>query len=380
MNPCARVWKKKLAAAMYSATKKRLAGMIIVAFGANCFFVLVLYTKAHEQVMTFIWAQTHQQQQQLEHASQGLTEQHAIPGFRQFPTPLQAPRQVPCPDRPAHLLGAMNVSFVKTPQSLEAIEKSNPDVELGGQFRPSNCIPSQKVAIIVPFRHRDDHLKHWLYYLHPILQRQRVEYGVYIINQFGEGLFNRAKLMNIGYVEALKDAPYDCFIFSDVDLVPMDDRNLYRCYDNPRHFSVAVDKFNFSLPYKECFGGVSGLTKKQFEKINGFPNNYWGWGGEDDDIYNRIIKVGMNISRPDMTIGRYRMIRHDRDAHNENNPFRSWQITKTAFTMWRDGINTLEYKLVKAERWHLYTKVIVEVGKRSPGNQVWGHRNKRQRH
>ncbi|XP_061423765.1 beta-1,4-galactosyltransferase 2-like isoform X3 [Lethenteron reissneri] len=304
MNPCARVWKKKLAAAMYSATKKRLAGMIIVAFGANCFFVLVLYTKAHEQVMTFIWAQTHQQQQQLEHASQGLTEQHAIPGFRQFPTPLQAPRQVPCPDRPAHLLGAMNVSFVKTPQSLEAIEKSNPDVELGGQFRPSNCIPSQKVAIIVPFRHRDDHLKHWLYYLHPILQRQRVEYGVYIINQFGEGLFNRAKLMNIGYVEALKDAPYDCFIFSDVDLVPMDDRNLYRCYDNPRHFSVAVDKFNF----------------------------------------------------------------------------RSWQITKTAFTMWRDGINTLEYKLVKAERWHLYTKVIVEVGKRSPGNQVWGHRNKRQRH
>ncbi|CAM9754723.1 unnamed protein product [Lampetra planeri] len=73
------------------------------------------------------------------------------------------------------------------------------------------------------------------------------------------------------------------------------------------------------------------------------------------------------------------MIRHDRDAHNENNPFRSWQITKTAFTMWRDGINTLEYKLIKAEQWPLYTKVIMEVGKRSPGNQAWGHRNKRQR-
>lgn len=45
--------------------------------------------------------------------------------------------------------------------------------------------------------------------------------------------------------------------------------------------------FSFRLPYAGYFGGVSGLSKKQFLKINGFPNEYWGWGGEDDDIYNR---------------------------------------------------------------------------------------------
>lgn len=63
--------------------------------------------------------------------------------------------------------------------------------------------------------------------------------------QLGEDTFNRAKLLNVGYTEALKDAEYDCFIFSDIDLIPMDDRNLYHCYDQPRHFAIAMDKFGF---------------------------------------------------------------------------------------------------------------------------------------
>jgi len=45
--------------------------------------------------------------------------------------------------------------------------------------------------------------------------------------------------------------------------------------------------FEYRLPYKQYFGGVSAMSKQQFQKINGFPNNYWGWGGEDDDIFNR---------------------------------------------------------------------------------------------
>lgn len=38
------------------------------------------------------------------------------------------------------------------------------------------------------------------------------------------------------------------------------------------------------LPYQMYFGGVSALTPLHYLKMNGFPNNYWGWGGEDDDI------------------------------------------------------------------------------------------------
>ncbi|KFP15212.1 Beta-1,4-galactosyltransferase 2, partial [Egretta garzetta] len=204
-------------------------------------------------------------------------------------------------------------------------------------------------------------------YLHPILRRQKVAYGIYIINQFGEDTFNRAKLLNVGFLEALKDdEEYDCFIFSDVDLVPMDDRNLYRCYEQPRHFAVGMDKFGFRLPYAGYFGGVSGLSKSQFLKINGFPNEYWGWGGEDDDIFNRISLNGMKVSRPDIRIGRYRMIKHERDKHNEPNPQRFTKIQNTKMTMKRDGISSLQYRLVEVSRQPMYTNITVEIGRPPP--------------
>ncbi|XP_078461597.1 beta-1,4-galactosyltransferase 2-like isoform X4 [Lampetra planeri] len=346
---------------------------LVILCSVHFFVVLVVYSEVPAKAISFlrqrnltdrldadaVWPpppmrKTHRAD--LASATLGVQENVDVSGQ----SPPREPTE-PCSDDPAGLVGPLLVEF-NIPVTLEETKTMNPKVQEGGRFRPANCVSKQKVAIIIPFRHRDEHLKYWLYYLHPILQRQTIEYGIYVINQFGEGVFNRAKLMNIGYVEALKDAPYDCFIFSDVDLVPMDDRNLYRCYDNPRHFSVAMDKFGFHLPYNSYFGGVSGLSKAQFEKINGFPNNYWGWGGEDDDIYTRVSLAGMHISRPSGEIGRYRMIKHTNDKNNEPNPQRFNLIQSTSNTMWKDGINSLQYSLVEKKLDPLYTNVTVNVG------------------
>ena len=62
--------------------------------------------------------------------------------------------------------------------------------------------------------------------------------NVSCLSQAGDVTFNRAKLLNVGYLEALKDHDWDCFVFHDVDLVPENDFNLYKCDQQPKHLVV----------------------------------------------------------------------------------------------------------------------------------------------
>jgi len=41
------------------------------------------------------------------------------------------------------------------------------------------------------------------------------------------------------------------------------------------------------VPYDNIFGGVTAFKQQHFETVNGFSNEFYGWGGEDDDMYNR---------------------------------------------------------------------------------------------
>uniref|UniRef100_A0A8C3NGF3 Beta-1,4-galactosyltransferase n=1 Tax=Geospiza parvula TaxID=87175 RepID=A0A8C3NGF3_GEOPR len=267
-----------------------------------------------------------------------------------------------CPERSPFLVGPLAVSFSRAP-SLEQIQAKNPGVRRGGRYRPPRCEARSRTAVIVPHRNREAHLGHLLYYLHPFLQRQQLHYGIYVVHQAGNCTFNRAKLLNVGVKEALKDEDWDCLFLHDVDLIPENDHNLYTCDPwNPKHASVAMNKFGYSLPYPQYFGGVSALTPDQYMKINGFPNEYWGWGGEDDDIATRVRLAGMKISRPPVSIGHYKMVKHKSDKGNEENPHRFDLLVRTQRTWTQDGMNSLSYALLARELRPLYTNLTADIG------------------
>lgn len=44
---------------------------------------------------------------------------------------------------------------------------------------------------------------------------------------------------------------------------------------------------------QDFFGGISIFTREQFEKVNGYGVNFWGWGREDDNMRYRLLQHGM---------------------------------------------------------------------------------------
>jgi len=54
---------------------------------------------------------------------------------------------------------------------------------MGGSWRPSNCTARHRIAVVVPYRDRQRHLGVFVRYMHPFLQRQLLDYTIYVVEQ-----------------------------------------------------------------------------------------------------------------------------------------------------------------------------------------------------
>ena len=90
--------------------------------------------------------------------------------------------------------------------------------------------------------------------------------------------------------------------------------------------------------------------------MNGYSNLHFGWGGEDDNMANRVLASKLNITRYHHSIARYRMIRHGRDSSNPWNPVsaKTYNIIHP-----RDGLSDLKYRVVAVEEFPTHTHIFV---------------------
>ena len=143
---------------------------------------------------------------------------------------------------------------------------------MSDQYERSTDVPT----VVIPYRNRDAHLK--------CLMARLAHVDVIVVEQADGHPFNRGALLNVGYNKA-RESGAQRVLLHDCDLLPDDTLLKMYCDPWPRpvvHFGALFNRYNNSGRY---FGGVHGFTAGHYP---GYPNHFWGWGGEDDALRNRV--------------------------------------------------------------------------------------------
>ena len=169
-----------------------------------------------------------------------------------------------------------------------------------------------RLAIIIPYRNRERNLNSLIKHLKWFLPKQEINnFHIFVAIQDDELPFNKGLLFNTVFKQI--NESFDYFIFHDVDLIPLESD--YKYVNYPTHLSSEVEQFDYKNPYDGLFGGVSAFNKEDFIKINGYSNMFKGWGGEDDDLFNRILIKGLIPHRK--SPGRFLSLWHEKDPKSE---------------------------------------------------------------
>jgi hypothetical protein len=147
-----------------------------------------------------------------------------------------------------------------------------------------------KLNVVMIIRDRDKELKLCTDALQKIFKDQNIDAMYTIAEQEQGAAFNRAKLLNVGFINAESNNFSSNYLLTDIDLWPNDSSTVD--YRNIRHNVIRH-------PYGQDrgLGGFILMKSEVFKKLNGFSNKYWGWGGEDKDLQYRAKLLNIKIDR-----------------------------------------------------------------------------------
>jgi hypothetical protein len=184
-----------------------------------------------------------------------------------------------------------------------------------------------------------------------------IDAHIFVVQQRGDAPFNRGKLCNIGFLES---GNYSHVVFHDVDMLPVEVN--YAEAGGATHLATAASQFEGKMPYAEYFGGVTMFDRTSFKQINGFSNDYWGWGLEDDDLRERCRTYKVPVVHREG--GKFDSLPHERSKSISSQESVDAYQKKAGLpsAIATDGLSTCMYSLVDSKVGAFTTWLLVDVG------------------
>lgn len=216
-----------------------------------------------------------------------------------------------------------------------------------------------KNIIVIPYRNRAEHLKYFINKTVPLIKETMPETKVIVVEQTEGKLFNRGKILNVGFKEYMDKTEY--FITHDVDINPTQ-----KCLK--KYYNLETDKDTIIGIYTSCcdtLGGIIKLTNTCINQINGFPNNFWGWGVEDKALQNRAlfykIKKEVNFMNNKKHPEYFHIFNNINDrvknkntfckfTHEQYNLFKNKLNEEKKKKILSSGLNTIEYNIIERKQ------------------------------
>jgi hypothetical protein len=222
---------------------------------------------------------------------------------------------------------------------------------------PESSRYAKRLAIIVPYRDRAEHLAlfvpHMLTYFERDKLDRHIAFSIHIVEQHGHEPFNRGKLLNCGYSIA-RGADYFCF--HDVDYLP-----IWADYSwSPNPARLIWHGLRLQEDPQSFFGAVTLFDTTVFEALNGYPNGYWGWGFEDAEMRLRCVASALDFERRD---GTYQALPHPHAGYlapgiyteeaKRNSAFFDRRRAQIAELIQEDGLRSLSFERLETRTFEL---------------------------
>lgn len=210
--------------------------------------------------------------------------------------------------------------------------------------------------IIIPYRNRETQLNYFMENVVPLVKKYLSNTKIIIIEQSQRKIFNKGVLMNIGFKMYENKTKY--FIQNDIDLTPKTKcLKEYYCKNIEDNEVLAI----LTSPCN-VYGGIIKICNNAIHKINGYPNDIWGWGSEDKALQNRgefynlkktTIFLHTNKIREDEYFKTFNDINDrvridtDKNIQIHYNNFGHLNDNEKKANIISNGLNTLKYTIIE---------------------------------